>query len=50
MIASGALDKHGKTIEGRTPESWNKSYIDYSAQAEDGAALLPVRPSPFVRF
>lgn len=36
LIAVGALDKHGRAVEGKTPAEWTTSYVDYSAQ--DGQA------------
>ncbi|EKC98182.1 centromere/microtubule binding protein cbf5 [Trichosporon asahii var. asahii CBS 8904] len=45
MIKAGALDKHGKTIDGVTPDSWKKNYVDYGEQeAAANAALLPTQP------
>jgi H/ACA ribonucleoprotein complex subunit 4 len=45
LIKAGDLDKHGRSIEGKTPASWSQSYVDLSVQG-DGARLvgsLPVR-------
>ncbi|KAJ9476473.1 H/ACA ribonucleoprotein complex subunit CBF5 [Pseudozyma hubeiensis] len=33
MIKTGKLDKHGKAINGVTPDKWNKEYVDYSDAA-----------------
>ncbi|SNX84085.1 probable CBF5 - Centromere Binding Factor / putative rRNA pseuduridine synthase [Melanopsichium pennsylvanicum] len=38
MIKTGKLDKHGKAINGVTPDKWKKEYVDYS---EGSAAAAP---------
>jgi H/ACA ribonucleoprotein complex subunit 4 len=30
LVASGKLDKFGRAIEGSTPETWKKDYVDYA--------------------
>ena len=39
MIATGALDKHGRTIQGKTPAEWTTNYVDYSAQNGETTAV-----------
>ncbi|CDS00791.1 hypothetical protein [Sporisorium scitamineum] len=39
MIKTGKLDKHGKAINGVTPDKWKKEYVDYSADAAIAAAV-----------
>ena len=39
MIKTGKLDKHGKAINGVTPDKWKKEYVDYSGDA--GAEAAP---------
>lgn len=49
MIKKGELDKYGKTVEGKTPETWNKTYVDYNdPNAENvvsaGGNLIATQP------
>ncbi|MCO5569464.1 hypothetical protein L7F22_023176 [Adiantum nelumboides] len=30
MVKDGKLDKHGRDIDGVTPQSWKEEYVDYS--------------------
>jgi H/ACA ribonucleoprotein complex subunit 4 len=47
LIATGALDKHGRTVEGKTPKEWTQSYVNYSAAARDGdEAIIPTQTQP----
>lgn len=46
MVKAGTLDKHGRKIEGVTPQTWDKSYVDYSAGGEVRGELITVRPFP----
>ncbi|SJX60746.1 probable CBF5-Centromere Binding Factor / putative rRNA pseuduridine synthase [Sporisorium reilianum f. sp. reilianum] len=41
MIKTGKLDKHGKAINGVTPDKWKKEYVDYS----DAAGAAPAAAS-----
>lgn len=43
MIKSGALDKYGKPVAGKTPKEWEAGYVDYNKPAEEGlvAAQAP---------
>ncbi|WVF69190.1 centromere/microtubule-binding protein CBF5 [Kwoniella sp. CBS 6097] len=50
MIKKGELDKYGKNIDGVTPQTWKKEYVDYNAgDAAEGqastAATLPTQPT-----
>lgn len=45
MIATGALDKRGRSIEGKTPSAWSQTYVDYSVQGQ-GATLGDVETQP----
>ena len=46
MVKAGTLDKHGRKIEGVTPQTWEKSYVDYSAEGgEVRGELIGVSPS-----
>lgn len=38
MVKDGKLDKHGRNIDGVTPQTWTTGYTDYSAQNGEGAA------------
>lgn len=38
MIKTGKLDKHGKAINGVTPDKWKKDYVDYSDASAAPAA------------
>jgi len=38
MVAAGALDKYGKPVEGKTPDAWVKSYVDYTAPTQPDIA------------
>jgi H/ACA ribonucleoprotein complex subunit 4 len=43
LIATGALDKHGRSLD-KTPKEWTQSYVDYSAPgAENGETLIPTQ-------
>ncbi|CAE6526157.1 unnamed protein product [Rhizoctonia solani] len=35
MVKDGKLDKHGRAIQGVTPASWNKEYVDYSVPRDE---------------
>ncbi|KDN37206.1 putative rRNA pseudouridine synthase [Tilletiaria anomala UBC 951] len=37
MVKDGKLDKHGRAIEGVTPATWTKGYVDYGAAATEAA-------------
>lgn len=37
LVKDGKLDKHGHEIEGVTPESWTKGYVDYSKPEAEAA-------------
>jgi hypothetical protein len=51
MVKAGSLDKHGRKIEGVTPASWDKSYVDYSATGEEvRGELVGVRSDPLYSF
>jgi len=43
MVKAGKLDKHGRNIDGVTPETWKKDYIDYSVQGGE-SATIPTQP------
>jgi len=45
MIKSGSLDKYGKKIEGVTPDTWSKTYVDYNAADGEVPATLPTQPT-----
>ncbi|KAK4689536.1 H/ACA ribonucleoprotein complex subunit 4, partial [Tremellales sp. Uapishka_1] len=46
MVKKGELDKFGKKIEGVTPSTWSKEYVDYNAEdAANGAALVATQPT-----
>ncbi|PWN53443.1 putative rRNA pseudouridine synthase [Violaceomyces palustris] len=34
MIKDGKLDKHGKKIDGVTPDKWKKEYVDYNQEPQ----------------
>lgn len=36
MIKSGALDKYGKPVPGKTPKEWEAGYVDYNKPAQEG--------------
>lgn len=42
LIATGALDKHGKPVDGKTPAAWTTSYVDYSAQGNEAVAAQTI--------
>lgn len=46
MVKAGELDKYGKKIDGVTPQTWSKTYVDYNAEnGEEGTpATLPTQP------
>ncbi|WVQ65769.1 centromere/microtubule-binding protein cbf5 [Kwoniella botswanensis] len=44
MIKTGKLDKYGKSIEGVTPQDWNKEYVDYNAAQTEEGGLVPTQP------
>ncbi|UZJ53357.1 hypothetical protein CBS101457_002677 [Exobasidium rhododendri] len=52
MVKDGKLDKHGREIDGVTPQSWKAEYTDYSktdkethiAVAEKGTPAAPATP------
>ncbi|OCF42066.1 centromere/microtubule-binding protein cbf5 [Kwoniella heveanensis CBS 569] len=46
MIKKGELDKYGKNIDGVTPQTWKKEYVDYNAAEAEGASTttLPTQP------
>ncbi|KAG8688303.1 centromere/microtubule-binding protein cbf5, partial [Ceratobasidium sp. 423] len=35
MVKDGKLDKHGRAIQGVTPASWTKEYVDYSVPQDE---------------
>ncbi|PWN87675.1 putative rRNA pseudouridine synthase [Acaromyces ingoldii] len=41
MVKDGKLDKHGRTIDGVTPQNWKDDYIDYSSQTQTAIAVDP---------
>lgn len=43
MVKAGKLDKHGRNIDGVTPDTWKKDYVDYSVQGGE-AATIPTQP------
>jgi H/ACA ribonucleoprotein complex subunit 4 len=47
MIKSGSLDKYGKKIDGVTPQTWSKSYVDYKedGEEEETKPTIPTQPS-----
>jgi H/ACA ribonucleoprotein complex subunit 4 len=46
LIATGALDKHGRKVDGKTPKEWDASYVDYSeGKQQDGETLIPTQPT-----
>lgn len=40
MVKDGKLDKHGRSIQGVTPATWSKEYVDYSVPQDEDA--IPV--------
>lgn len=51
MVKAGTLDKHGRKIEGVTPQTWEKSYVDYSAEGgEVRGELIGVSPASISLF
>lgn len=51
QVKSGTLDKHGRKIEGVTPATWEKSYVDYSVTGEEvRGELVGVSPPSFILF
>ncbi|CAE7094092.1 unnamed protein product [Rhizoctonia solani] len=45
MVKDGKLDKHGRAIQGVTPTSWSKEYVDYSVP-QDGEPIPTQPPVP----
>lgn len=46
MVKDGKLDKHGRAIQGVTPATWSKEYVDYSVpQDEDAIPTQPPAPA-----
>jgi H/ACA ribonucleoprotein complex subunit 4 len=45
MVKAGSLDKHGKKIDGVTPDTWSKTYVDYNADEEETPATIPTQPA-----
>ncbi|CAE6464000.1 unnamed protein product [Rhizoctonia solani] len=46
MVKDGKLDKHGRAIQGVTPTSWTKGYVDYSVpQDEEPISTQPPVPA-----
>jgi H/ACA ribonucleoprotein complex subunit 4 len=43
MVKAGELDKYGKKIDGVTPQTWSKGYVDYNEPAPEGQ-ILPAQP------
>lgn len=39
MIKTGKLDKHGKAINGVTPDKWSKGYVDYNEASASTPAV-----------
>lgn len=39
MVKTGKLDKHGRTIDGVTPQEWTKEYVDYTAPGAPNVRL-----------
>lgn len=39
MVKDGKLDKHGRAVDGVTPESWKKEYVDYTAPEAEAAQI-----------
>ena len=46
-VKSGELDKHGRTIEGKTPATWTQSYVDLTVNGAGvpSTALVPTQPT-----
>lgn len=44
MVKDGKLDKHGRSIQGVTPATWSKEYVDYSVPQDEDA--IPTQPPP----
>lgn len=44
MVKDGKLDKHGRTIEGTTPEGWKTDYVDYSTTVQGNVPVRVFRP------
>lgn len=45
MVKAGELDKYGKKIDGVTPQTWSKTYVDYNADEEAAPATIPTQPA-----
>jgi len=46
MVKEGKLDKHGRNIDGVTPQTWKKDYVDYSVQGGESATIPTQPPAP----
>jgi H/ACA ribonucleoprotein complex subunit 4 len=44
MVKKGELDKFGKVVEGVTPETWKKGYVDYNATEEAAEGTISTQP------
>lgn len=44
MVKKGELDKFGKPIEGVTPATWSKSYVDYNESEAQEGGLVATQP------
>ncbi|KAB5596184.1 Centromere/microtubule-binding protein cbf5 [Ceratobasidium theobromae] len=44
MVKDGKLDKHGRAIQGVTPASWTKEYVDYTVPQDEEP--VPTQPPP----
>jgi H/ACA ribonucleoprotein complex subunit 4 len=44
MVKDGKLDKHGRAIQGVTPASWTKDYVDYSVPQDGEPISVSVAP------
>lgn len=45
MVKDGKLDKHGRNIDGVTPQNWKEDYVDYSSQTQTAVAVDPNAPA-----
>jgi len=44
MVKKGELDKFGKKIDGVTPATWSKSYVDYNESEAQEGGLVATQP------